>query len=343
MGAWGFFDTLDFADGSEHTLEYDAPDGIEVTPFSALSEEQEELMRDRIGALVTPDQDRIIAEHYTRMNGGLLIHVKASVFKPLFIRHVLAKSSYWHTLIIVEPGAQAKIIEQFEGSAPIASHVTEVFVQENAHMFYANTQELKGNFLARRMGAVDTDASLDWFELNANKGTTYSRVQSNLHGTAASTKNLSIYLADEKSRLDFGAKAEHGAMHGESQLLTKGVLSGAAKGIYEGTLHIGEDAAKSCAYQEQHALLLTEHADVKASPMLFIDNNDVKCSHAATASKPDQEKMFYLNARGLDKHAAKRLLIKAFVWPVVEAVPAYACNSIIPLCKKIIERFEVGQ
>ncbi len=340
MGAWHFFENVELEKGPEHQIKHKEIEGIEIHKFRRTDEEALEGLEP---FSLLPD-DELTAEHKAKLTGGLVIRVTKPVMRPLIITHALAASTCWHTLIIVEPGASAKVIESFGGEAKSVSHCTEAFLGENATLFYADTQAVTGDFLTRKHARLARDASMDWFELTANRGTTYSRIKSTLSAENAGSSISTLYLSDNDDRMDVGAEAAHGAMHGRSKLLTKGIVAGKAKVIYEGTLRIGAEAAKSDAYQEEHALLLSDGADAKASPMLYIDNNDVSCSHAATAGKPDPERLFYLQARGLSSAAAKRLLIKAFVWPVIEAVPDYARQGIIPIVEPLIERFaEVQQ
>lgn len=343
MGTWKLLD-LEVAEGKTHEVRYETPDGVFVTSYDQLSEEENKLWNTHFLSAVPHDHHT--TSHATKLNGGLLIRVTRPVMHPLFITHTLTESSNWHTLILIDEGASAKIVERFTGTTERVSHIVESFVGTNATLFYANMQELKsGIFLGRRGGIVERDATLDWFELNANKAGGYSRIQSDLTGKAASTRINSLYLGDGVALIDVGVKATHGAERSTSNLFTRGILGERSKAIYEGELSIGEDAVKSEAFQEADTLLLSSDADVKTSPMLYIDNNDVKCSHAATVSRPDTEKLFYLQARGLSKKVAQQLLIKAYAWPIIDAVPHYAQQTIIPLVEPIIERYvrqEVG-
>jgi Fe-S cluster assembly protein SufD len=325
---------LELEKGKTQKIEYEEIEGIEIIQFEGVGDGAVE---DKLNTLLP--KDHLAQEHAEKLTGGLLIKVTRPVMRPLFIKHTLAESSNWHTLIIVEPGASAKIIETFEGEAKTVSHCTEAFLGENSHLTYADTQTVTGTFLTRKRARLARDASTDWFELAANTGMTYSRIASLLDGENASTTINTLYLGDSEDRIDVGAKAEHQAKHTTSDLRTRGALAGKAKAIYEGTLIIGEDAAKSDAFQRADSILLSEHAEAKASPTLHIGNNDVTCSHAATTCKPDKEKRFYLQARGLDRHEADKLLITAFLWPVVEAVPDYARRVITPIAKAIIERY----
>ena len=48
-------------------------------------------------------------------------------------------------------------------------------------------------------------------------------------------------------------------------------------------------------------------------PELEIYADDVKCSHGATTGELDEEMLFYLRSRGLNKNKAKKILIEGFV------------------------------
>ena len=59
-------------------------------------------------------------------------------------------------------------------------------------------------------------------------------------------------------------------------------------------------------------------------PQLEIYTDDVRCSHGATAGKLDDNMLFYLLSRGLDRDTAQRLLKWAFLDDVVAQIEAAA-------------------
>ena len=48
---------------------------------------------------------------------------------------------------------------------------------------------------------------------------------------------------------------------------------------------------------------------------------DVKCAHGTTVGQMDATQLFYLQSRGIDAHAAKRMLAEGFVFELVAAIP----------------------
>lgn len=331
MGSWSFFSKLDW-DGDRET----APD---VTV--ALSDGADPGEAVTLSTVPEPKtlfgQDTALYEHEQRRTGTLHLTITKPLEKPLIITHTLTSDAFRDTTLTVAQGVECVVIERFIGTTRLTSHYTEACIGENAHVHYAQLQDAHGTLITRKRGKLGRDASCTWFELNANTGRTYSRTETKLVGEDAGTKMLSIYLGDD-DHIDYGATATHDAPHTTSDLLTKGVLRGTSLAIYEGVLRIN-DAPKSEAFQEEDCLLMSSAAEVKASPMLYINNNDVRCSHAATASRIDDEKRFYLTSRGLEDDEAAKLLTRAFIWPVLEKLTGTAAHHITGMAEPIIRRF----
>ncbi|HEY5595770.1 MAG TPA: SufD family Fe-S cluster assembly protein, partial [Candidatus Bipolaricaulota bacterium] len=88
---------------------------------------------------------------------------------------------------------------------------------------------------------------------------------------------------------------------------------------------------RSDAYQSHRALILNDGARSDSSPSLEINANDVRCTHAASASQLDDEKLFYLRSRGLDEVQAKKAIVDGFFQPTVD-------NITMELARQRLER-----
>jgi len=60
-------------------------------------------------------------------------------------------------------------------------------------------------------------------------------------------------------------------------------------------------------------LILDDISEATADPKLEIESDDVKASHAATVSKIDEEQIFYLQNRGVDRKKASDLIVEGFL------------------------------
>ena len=106
----------------------------------------------------------------------------------------------------------------------------------------------------------------------------------------------------------------------KSYQLIKSVLGKQSKAAYQGKIFVNSKAQKTDGYQLSKAVLLNEQAEFNAKPELEIYADDVKCSHGSASGSLDEDSIFYLMSRGLDKKTAKELLINGFLLDVVEKI-----------------------
>ncbi|MFK0732763.1 MAG: SufD family Fe-S cluster assembly protein, partial [Gloeotrichia echinulata HAB0833] len=102
--------------------------------------------------------------------------------------------------------------------------------------------------------------------------------------------------------------------------LYKGIMDDRSVGVFNGKIMVRPDAQKTLAYQSNRNILLSPSATVHTKPQLEIFADDVKCSHGCTSGQLDEESVFYLRARGLDKEQARALLLYAFAGEVTEKI-----------------------
>ena len=68
------------------------------------------------------------------------------------------------------------------------------------------------------------------------------------------------------------------------------------------------------------ALLLSEAAEFTNKPELEIFADDVVCGHGATCGRMDENMLFFLRSRGIEKVEAERMLVQAFLADAIEMI-----------------------
>ena len=148
-----------------------------------------------------------------------------------------------------------------------------------------------------------------------------SLIRNNVHvalnGEGAECVLNGLYLAGDKQHVDNFTEIDHLKPRATSFELYKGILNGAAHGVFNGKIVVHKDAQKSNARQVNKNLLLSENAVVNTKPQLEIYADDVKCSHGSTIGQLDADALFYLRTRGLGAAEARSLLSFAFAGDVV--------------------------
>jgi Fe-S cluster assembly protein SufD len=91
--------------------------------------------------------------------------------------------------------------------------------------------------------------------------------------------------------------------------------------VFNGKIYVRPQAQKTNAYQNNRNVILTDTASINTKPQLEIWADDVKCSHGCTTGQIDEEALFYLQSRGINKETARAMMLYAFAGDVVEHVP----------------------
>ncbi|MBU5688273.1 MAG: SufD family Fe-S cluster assembly protein [Candidatus Aenigmarchaeota archaeon] len=128
----------------------------------------------------------------------------------------------------------------------------------------------------------------------------------------AENKIKGMFFGNEKQHYNIVTNAIHLEEASVNDILVKGALNDYATSSYFGSIVINKRAQKADSYLADHVLLLSENAKANSIPSLKIDANDVKATHGATISQLDEEQIFYLLSRGLNKKEAESLIVQAF-------------------------------
>lgn len=103
-----------------------------------------------------------------------------------------------------------------------------------------------------------------------------------------------------------------GIMHNYAVLFDRSYYEMVANG------NIQKNCAQAQSHQETRVLTLGKDFKTKVIPLLLIDENDVKASHALTIGQPDENQLYYLQSRGLSTQQAMGLLSVGYFMPVIQ-------------------------
>ena len=136
--------------------------------------------------------------------------------------------------------------------------------------------------------------------------------------TVVDVKNVLINTSGKDQ--SFNINMHHKAKTTISNLLNYGICKNNSflrinsKGI------IVQGAHKAEIRQRAKGLLLDETSNLSANPLLEIDDFDVIANHGASIGAIDEDELYYLMSRGLEKDEAEKLIIGGFINPVLVEV-----------------------
>jgi Fe-S cluster assembly protein SufD len=302
--------------------------GATVLPLAAALESHDELLHERLGALV-PIEDPFVARNEAAWRDGVLVHVPAGVrvTEPIRVELPLDEegaSVSWRTVVVLEEGAEAEVWEHC-GSASdeteaLLNSVVELHVGQAATLRYVSTQDISERawIFSSQRAQVERDGRLDWTALGFGSARGKVRMETNLAGQGSEARVTGGYAGGPGQHLDYDTTQEHAAPNTNSDLAFRGVLAAGATAVWRGMIRVDPGAQGTDAFQESRNLLLSPDAHADAIPGLEIEADDVRCTHAAAIAQIDRDQLFYLTSRGLDPAAAKGLIIEGFLESLVE-------------------------
>ncbi|HUP21837.1 MAG TPA: Fe-S cluster assembly protein SufD [Thermoanaerobaculia bacterium] len=224
---------------------------------------------------------------------------------------------YPRTLIRAGAASQLTVIESYASlgdQRAVVCPVTEIYCGSGAALrHYRVTRESDGVLhLATQHLRLERDASASSLQLSWGGDLVRCDVHALLAGEGSDCVLDGLYLVGGRQHFDTHMRVEHLAPRCNSHELYKGVLDGAAHGVFDGRIYVHRSAQKTDAKQTNRNLLLSDRAVANSNPQLEIFADDVKCTHGSTVGQLEPEALFYLRSRGLDREAARSLLTYAF-------------------------------
>ena len=307
--------------------------------------EHEELVREYLGTLVPPGDNKYAALNSAVWSGGSFIYVPPGVhievpLQAYFRINTESMGQFERTLIIADEGSYVHYVEGC--TAPIYSTdslhsaVVEIIVKKNARVRYTTIQNWSNNVynLVTKRAAAYENAVMEWVDGNIGSKLTMKYPSIYLMEPGAHGEILSLAFAGDGQHQDAGGKVIHVAPNTSSAIVSKSVSRGSGRTSYRGLLKVEEGAAGSSSTVRCDALLLDEHSRSDTYPTMEVDEERVNIGHEASVSKLGDDQLFYLMSRGLSEEEASKMVVNGFVEPIVKELPmeyAIELNRLIEL------------
>ncbi len=266
-------------------------------------------------------------------NDGFNLQVSkgCAVETPVFILYVQTQNQHASNVrnrIKVEENAELTLVESYVTLADAAEFsgftnvVTEIEVAAHANLKQViKQQQAPQSYYFNNQFIVQQSHSV-FNTFYAGIGSLVSRHQNHLqmNGDHIETRQNSACYATDKQIVDSRTDTAHNDVNGLSQQLHKFVLDGQAVGVFNGMIKVAQAAQKTDGQMDNKNLLLSSTAQMDCKPQLEIYADDVKCSHGSATGQISADQIFYLQARGIKKAAAMRMITEAFLLEPVEAI-----------------------
>jgi Fe-S cluster assembly protein SufD len=316
-----------------------------ITPLAARADDAEtrpEIPRRELGV----DQRFALLNEAFATDGAVIVvpaRKDAAHLELIFLASAEAQlgASYPRVELRLDAGARLALIERHVSAGAAASFVTSAVTVElgrGAALDHYRLQELSSrSVLFDTLGAtLAEDARYRLQAFGSGAATARATLDLRLAGARAELGLSVVTLGDRQQVQDTYARVEHLAPQARTEQTFRGIAAGRARVAFNGKIVVGRDAHGTDSRQSLRGLLAGPEAEIDVRPQLEICTDEVRCSHGATAGKLDDNMLFYLLSRGLDRDAAQRALKWAFLGDVIARIE-------VPALRRQIEARLAGQ
>ncbi|MGH8657651.1 MAG: Fe-S cluster assembly protein SufD [Gammaproteobacteria bacterium] len=308
------------------------PDGASARNLAQVLAGEPELFHDYVRYRPTAEEPGFDALNSAFVSDGLLLTLAPGTMleKPihlLFVSRPSETAIVSHPRVIIEAaeGCRVRVLESYRNVSECANFtnaVTEIRAGAGSVLeHYKILDEGAGAYHIGRLSISQCTASQVMSHAIAfGAALSRSDIHVTLDGEGAQVTLNGLYLVEGREHVDFHTRIDHTQPSTRSRETYKGVLNGSGRGIFNGKVVVHKGAQKADAALSNKNLLLSKHAEANTKPELEIYADDVACSHAATVSQLDENQLFYLRSRGIDRQVGLALLTYAFADDVIARI-----------------------
>jgi Fe-S cluster assembly protein SufD len=318
-----------------------------LTPLAAAAHSRDPEPTAHLAGRVTGVDQRFALLNEAFATDGATITVPASAhparLEVVFVAAAEAHTgaSYPRLELALEAGAQLTLIERHVSAGDAASFVTSavtVALARGATLEHYRLQELapRALFFDTLDATLESEARYRLRVIGSGALSARSTLAVQHAGERAELDLAVVSLGDRQQVQDTYARVEHSAPRARTEQTFRGIAAGRARVACNGKIVVAREALGTDSRQSLRGLLAGPEAEIDVRPQLEIYTDDVRCSHGATAGKLDDDMLFYLLARGLDREAALRALKWAFLGDVIARID-------VPELRRQIEERLAGQ
>jgi len=320
----------------KHSLVISPASQITITSLAEALAANPELVTAHLGKYADHQTDAFAAWNAASWKDGVFIHVpdQAVVEKPVLIYHVSDKTkgqviTVNRNLLIVAKGSAVTVLEKFDSKGTsncFCNVVTECTVSDNGELnFYSIQDDTASHYNLKQINQQD-NSRVNTFTFTLNGDLVRNNLHLTLDGEGIESHMYGLYLLKGSTIADNHTAVDHKKPNSFSNELYKGIMDESSKGVFNGKIYVRPQAQKTNAFQANKNILLTNASAVNTKPQLEIWADDVKCSHGCTTGQLDEEALFYLQSRGIQKETARAMMLYAFAAELLQNIkqPAIA-------------------
>jgi len=312
--------------------------------FCSLSEAADlypELVQKYLGSVV-PIGDNF----YATLNSAVFSD-GSFVYLPKGVRCPLEISTYFRinerkigqferTLIIAEEDSYVSYLEGCTAPAydtnQLHAAVVELVANKRAEIKYSTVQNWYAgdrksgeggvyNFVTKRGKCTGEYSKISWTQVEAGAAITWKYPSCILEGKGSIGEFYSVALTNGKMQADTGTKMIHLGERSRSTIISKGISADQSHNSFRSLVHVTNRAKGARNFTQCDSMLIGNACSANTFPCIEVRQPSAEVEHEASTSKMNEEQLFYLQTRGLNREDGIYLVVCGFCKDVFTELP----------------------
>ena len=218
-----------------------------------------------------------------------------------------------------------------KGSSGFAAVQTKVRVGKNAKVLLIQIQRPGDGFRFFNdiASVTDDNGSFEEIQLVLSGKETYLGSRTDLKGKGSVLKTDTGYLLKGHEHLDMNYIANHIGKKTLCDIKVDGVLKDEAMKLFRGTIDLRRGAKGAVGNEIENVLLMDDNVINQTIPVILCDEDDVEGNHGATIGRLDDDLLFYMESRGMNREEVYEMMAKARIDSVVAKIPDVETKNLI--------------
>jgi Fe-S cluster assembly scaffold protein SufB len=319
-------------DGSVVHVELDpelAARGVVLCSLEDAAREHTEVFTRWYSKRLTYERHKLEAANAALWSGGAFLHVPAGlvVEEPFEVVYAIGGpgvAQYGRTLVVGERTSDFRVHEydlagDFEGQA-LHAGAFELYLQDGARCRLAQVQDWGAGEVfdaSTRFVGVGRDAYCHWLPALLGGHLVRQHLELAVSDPGGDMAFRGVFFAEDQELLDVFAVDLHETGPSGGDVHWRGAATGASRASFEGLIQIDPGAQQTHTYLQIHTMALSPKTRLDAIPSVLVSADDVSASHGGTVGELDEDAIFYMQSRGLDRASAVRVIVEGFFEPLV--------------------------
>lgn len=315
--------------------------GVVLCSISEAIQNYPDLVQKYLGSVVPAKDNFFAALNSAVFSDGSFVYVPKGVKCPMelstyFRINDKESGQFERTLIIAEERASVSYLEGCTAPAydtnQLHAAIVELIALDHAEIKYSTVQNWyagdpqtgKGgiyNFVTKRGKCLGDYSKIEWTQVEVGAAITWKYPSCILQGDHSVGEFYSVALTNGFMQADTGTKMIHLGKNTKSTIISKGISADCSSNTYRGKVLINKKAKGARNYTQCDSMLVGNRCSANTFPDIEVRNHTCQVEHEASTSKLNEEQLFYLQSRGINREDAINMVVNGFCKDVIKELP----------------------